>query len=113
MQRAEPRARISQFVDFFRQRSMATHHDQRHHCHGKSQVTVVLGAQWGDEGFFLQVCCLPCSSVAGKGKLVDVLGGQFEYCVRFNGGLCIFDTGFLRSHYYARIERWSYYYRRR
>ena len=34
-------------------------------------VTVVLGAQWGDEG---------------KGKLVDVLAGQADVCARCAGG---------------------------
>ncbi|KAL4430209.1 hypothetical protein ABPG74_014768 [Tetrahymena malaccensis] len=37
----------------------------------KSNVAVVLGAQWGDEG---------------KGKLVDILAEKYEYCARFNGG---------------------------
>lgn len=35
------------------------------------QITVVLGAQWGDEG---------------KGKLVDVLAQDSDICARFNGG---------------------------
>jgi len=34
-------------------------------------VTVVIGAQWGDEG---------------KGKAVDYLAGQADYVARFNGG---------------------------
>lgn len=34
-------------------------------------VDVVLGAQWGDEG---------------KGKLVDMLSGDYEYCARVAGG---------------------------
>lgn len=38
---------------------------------GLSQVTAVLGSQWGDEG---------------KGKIVDVLGQEYEICARFNGG---------------------------
>ncbi|CAD7931637.1 unnamed protein product [Amoebophrya sp. A25] len=37
----------------------------------KNAFTVVLGAQWGDEG---------------KGKLVDILAGQADICCRFNGG---------------------------
>lgn len=37
----------------------------------KSNLAVVLGSQWGDEG---------------KGKLVDILAAKFEYCARFNGG---------------------------
>ena len=37
----------------------------------KSQVTAVLGSQWGDEG---------------KGKLVDILANKFSMCCRFNGG---------------------------
>jgi adenylosuccinate synthase len=36
-----------------------------------SQVTAVLGSQWGDEG---------------KGKIVDILGPQFAVCARYNGG---------------------------
>jgi len=36
-----------------------------------SQITCVLGAQWGDEG---------------KGKIVDVLAHQFDICARYNGG---------------------------
>lgn len=34
-------------------------------------VTVVLGAQWGDEG---------------KGKLVDILAGEMDVCARCAGG---------------------------
>jgi len=34
-------------------------------------VTVVLGAQWGDEG---------------KGKLVDILSAQVDVCARCAGG---------------------------
>ncbi len=34
-------------------------------------VSVILGAQWGDEG---------------KGKLVDLLSEKADYCVRFHGG---------------------------
>lgn len=34
-------------------------------------VTVVLGAQWGDEG---------------KGKLVDILSSQVDVCARCAGG---------------------------
>ena len=34
-------------------------------------VTVVLGTQWGDEG---------------KGKIVDLLGGEAEYVARYQGG---------------------------
>ncbi|KAJ1446969.1 Adenylosuccinate synthetase [Pelagophyceae sp. CCMP2097] len=37
----------------------------------ESQVTVILGAQWGDEG---------------KGKLVDLLAGNVQIVARFNGG---------------------------
>merc|ERR1719191_643795 len=36
-----------------------------------SKFTVVLGAQWGDEG---------------KGKLVDILAQDVQLCARFNGG---------------------------
>jgi len=34
-------------------------------------VTVVVGTQWGDEG---------------KGKLVDLLSGEADICMRFQGG---------------------------
>src|SRR6187397_3446526 len=34
-------------------------------------ATVVMGAQWGDEG---------------KGKATDQLGDQVDYCVRYSGG---------------------------
>jgi adenylosuccinate synthase len=34
-------------------------------------VDVVLGGQWGDEG---------------KGKLVDILSGQYDVCARVAGG---------------------------
>jgi len=34
-------------------------------------ATIVIGAQWGDEG---------------KGKIVDFLAAKSEYIVRFNGG---------------------------
>jgi len=37
----------------------------------KSQVCVILGSQWGDEG---------------KGKLVDILAEKYDVCGRFNGG---------------------------
>ena len=37
----------------------------------KGKVDVVLGAQWGDEG---------------KGKLVDILSGQYDICARVAGG---------------------------
>lgn len=36
-----------------------------------SQVVVVLGSQWGDEG---------------KGKIVDALSQEYDVCCRFNGG---------------------------
>jgi len=38
---------------------------------GNKQVSLILGAQWGDEG---------------KGKLIDVLCKDYDICVRFNGG---------------------------
>jgi adenylosuccinate synthase len=47
---------------------------------------VILGAQWGDEG---------------KGKLVDMLAGRFDYIVRYQGGhnaghtICIGDRKFV------------------
>ncbi|HBU76326.1 MAG TPA: adenylosuccinate synthase, partial [Acidimicrobiaceae bacterium] len=34
-------------------------------------VTVVVGAQWGDEG---------------KGKATDLLGGRVDFVVRYQGG---------------------------
>lgn len=37
----------------------------------KSKFCVVLGAQWGDEG---------------KGKLIDMLAGEYDVVARFNGG---------------------------
>ena len=36
-----------------------------------SRVDVVLGAQWGDEG---------------KGKLVDIMAADYDYCARVAGG---------------------------
>ena len=36
-----------------------------------TQVDVLLGLQWGDEG---------------KGKIVDVLGPQYDLIARFQGG---------------------------
>jgi adenylosuccinate synthase len=36
-----------------------------------SQVCVVLGSQWGDEG---------------KGKIVDALSQTYDVCARYNGG---------------------------
>eukprot|EP01117_Protostelium_nocturnum_P001116 TRINITY_DN11438_c0_g1_i1.p1 TRINITY_DN11438_c0_g1~~TRINITY_DN11438_c0_g1_i1.p1 ORF type:complete len:433 (-),score=185.98 TRINITY_DN11438_c0_g1_i1:78-1376(-) len=41
------------------------------HASGLSQVVVVLGSQWGDEG---------------KGKIVDSLSSVYDVCGRFNGG---------------------------
>jgi len=41
------------------------------HSSGLSQVAVVLGSQWGDEG---------------KGKIVDRLCAEYDICGRFNGG---------------------------
>ena len=37
----------------------------------RSRLCAVVGSQWGDEG---------------KGKLVDILAKQYDYCARFNGG---------------------------
>jgi len=37
----------------------------------RSIIDVVLGAQWGDEG---------------KGKLVDILSGNYDICARVAGG---------------------------
>ena len=39
--------------------------------HDGGKADVVLGAQWGDEG---------------KGKLVDMLGSQYDICARVAGG---------------------------
>jgi len=50
-------------------------------------VTVVVGTQWGDEG---------------KGKLVDLLSGEADICMRFQGG-----GGYLHA-LPGRWERWSY-----
>mmetsp|Transcript_61279 Transcript_61279/g.177746 ORF Transcript_61279/g.177746 Transcript_61279/m.177746 type:complete len:543 (+) Transcript_61279:76-1704(+) len=48
-----------------RRRDSGLHHDQ------PWRFSVVLGAQWGDEG---------------KGKLVDILAKDAQVCARFNGG---------------------------
>jgi len=37
----------------------------------QSQITIIVGAQWGDEG---------------KGKITDFFAGQSDYVVRFHGG---------------------------
>ncbi len=37
----------------------------------KNQITIIVGAQWGDEG---------------KGKITDIFAGEHEYVVRFHGG---------------------------
>ena len=37
----------------------------------QNKINIVLGAQWGDEG---------------KGKLVDILSSQYDYCARVAGG---------------------------
>lgn len=39
--------------------------------HNRSQVTIIVGAQWGDEG---------------KGKITDFFAGRSDYVVRFQGG---------------------------
>jgi adenylosuccinate synthase len=41
------------------------------HAKKKGHVDVVLGAQWGDEG---------------KGKLVDIISGDYSICARVAGG---------------------------
>lgn len=51
-------------------------------------MDVVLGSQWGDEG---------------KGKLVDILSGQYDICARVAGGsnaghTIVVDVS---SHYFA------------
>jgi adenylosuccinate synthase len=46
-------------------------HFQRSPSISDTKVTVVLGAQWGDEG---------------KGKLVDILSAEADICARYNGG---------------------------
>src|SRR3954468_16572706 len=47
---------------------------------------VVLGAQWGDEG---------------KGKATDLLGGQVDYVVKYNGGNNAGHTIVVRGERYA------------
>ena len=37
----------------------------------QSEITAIVGAQWGDEG---------------KGKITDFFAGQSDYVVRFHGG---------------------------
>lgn len=49
-------------------------------------VVAVLGSQWGDEG---------------KGKLVDILAGEFSVCCRFNGGANAGHTLVVGSKKYA------------
>ena len=46
----------------------------------RRMATVVLGAQWGDEG--LDVACRAPLSCAGKGKLVDVLSQESDLVCR-------------------------------
>ena len=36
-----------------------------------SKITVIVGAQWGDEG---------------KGKITDYFAGESDYVVRYHGG---------------------------
>lgn len=50
------------------------------------EVVAVLGSQWGDEG---------------KGKLVDLLAGQFSVCCRFNGGANAGHTLVIEGKKYA------------
>jgi len=50
------------------------------------QVLAVLGSQWGDEG---------------KGKLVDLLAGQYPVCCRFNGGANAGHTLVIKGKKYA------------
>ena len=52
----------------------------------KSNFTVILGSQWGDEG---------------KGKLVDILSKDYEVCARFNGGANAGHTVVANGHKYA------------
>jgi len=51
-----------------------------------SKFTVVLGAQWGDEG---------------KGKLVDILAQDVQLCARFNGGANAGHTLIIEGKKYA------------
>eukprot|EP00747_Dinoflagellata_sp_TGD_P038894 gnl/TRDRNA2_/TRDRNA2_139946_c0_seq1.p1 gnl/TRDRNA2_/TRDRNA2_139946_c0~~gnl/TRDRNA2_/TRDRNA2_139946_c0_seq1.p1 ORF type:complete len:391 (+),score=85.71 gnl/TRDRNA2_/TRDRNA2_139946_c0_seq1:51-1223(+) len=51
-----------------------------------SKFTVVLGAQWGDEG---------------KGKLVDILAQDCNLCARFNGGANAGHTLIVEGRKYA------------
>ena len=37
----------------------------------QSEITAIVGAQWGDEG---------------KGKITDFFAGESDYVVRFHGG---------------------------
>jgi adenylosuccinate synthase len=46
-----------------------------------SPFTVVLGAQWGDEGSIKLF-----RNLKGKGKLVDIICPNYNFCARFNGG---------------------------
>lgn len=47
-------------------------HQHHHCCHNKGgYVDVVVGSQWGDEG---------------KGKLVDIVSGEYDMCARVAGG---------------------------
>ena len=49
-------------------------------------LSAVVGAQWGDEG---------------KGKLVDILGVQFDTCCRYNGGSNAGHTVVVNGRKYA------------
>ena len=51
-----------------------------------TEVVAVLGSQWGDEG---------------KGKLVDLLAGEFAVCCRFNGGANAGHTLVIEGKKYA------------
>ena len=51
-----------------------------------TEVSAVLGAQWGDEG---------------KGKLVDLLAAEFPVCCRFNGGANAGHTLVIEGKKYA------------
>ncbi len=52
----------------------------------ESRFSVILGAQWGDEG---------------KGKLVDILAKDYNVCARFNGGANAGHTVVADGHKYA------------
>lgn len=65
-----PRRVVAQTLNQSVKRAMSTSRDVTGLA-STSKVCAVLGGQWGDEG---------------KGKLVDVLAGRYDWIARFNGG---------------------------